>query len=160
MIAVPLIVSSLFALASGLQQPASVNRRSFFAAPLVPAAWGLARQPAFAKGPSLAETKSFVKEARDSLDPLPDLLQKESWDTVRTVLKIKCGKLWNLGEAQNPIVQFAKGSGESELFEMAEELSTDLQLADQFTYDNVFIYFQPGAGKVNIKEPTKQVTNC
>ena len=108
MIAVPLIVSSLFALASGLQQPASVNRRSFFAAPLVPAAWGLARQPAFAKGPSLAETKSFVKEARDSLDPLPDLLQKESWDTVRTVLKIKCGKLWNLGEAQNPIVQFAR----------------------------------------------------
>ena len=31
------------------------------------------------------------------------------------------------------------------------------QLADQFTYDNNFIYFQPGSGKVKIKEPKQQV---
>jgi len=106
---------------------------------------------------SLKEAKDFAKESREALGPLPGLLASESWDSVRTVLKIKLGKLWALGEAQNPIVQFAKGGEEPELFEMAEELSTALQLADQFTYDNVFIYFQPGAGKVNIKEPTKQV---
>ena len=32
-----------------------------------------------------------------------------------------------------------------------------LQLADQFTYDNNFIYFQPGNGKVKIKEPKDQI---
>lgn len=26
-------------------------------------------------------------------------------------------------------------------------------MCDQYTYDNVFIYFQPGNGKVKIKEP-------
>ncbi len=32
-----------------------------------------------------------------------------------------------------------------------------LQLADQYTYDNNFIYYQPGNGKVKIKEPKQQV---
>ena len=32
-----------------------------------------------------------------------------------------------------------------------------LQLADQYIYDNNFIYFQPGSGKVLIKEPKAQL---
>lgn len=96
--------------------------------------------------------------ARSKLEPLPGLLAKEDWDGVRTNLKNPpVGYLWNLGDSKNPILAFAKAEGETDLFELAEELSTALQLADQFTYDNVFIYFQPGAGKVNIKEPTRQV---
>ena len=34
-----------------------------------------------------------------------------------------------------------------------DDLAYDLQLCDQLTYDNSFVYFQPGAGKLNIKEP-------
>ncbi len=73
------------------------------------------------------------------------------------LIQIKCGPLWNLGDQKNPIVQFAKAEGELELLELSEELSSALQLADQFTYDNVFIYFQPGAGKIDIKNPTNQL---
>lgn len=57
---------------------------------------------------SLSDAKKAVEDALIALDPLPSLLQNENWDSVRTVLKIQCGKLWALGEAQNPIVQFAK----------------------------------------------------
>ena len=73
------------------------------------------------------------------------------------LIQIKCGPLWNLGDQKNPIVQFAKAEGELELLELSEELSSALQLADQFTYDNVFIKFQPGSGKVLIKEPKAQL---
>ena len=34
--------------------------------------------------------------------------------------------------------------------ELAEELGTAFQLCDQFTYDNVFIKFQPGSGKTTL----------
>jgi len=113
---------------------------------------------AFAAGaaPSLTEVTTFLKESREVVATIPKLLQAEKWDEVRTILKLKCGRLFAMGEAQNPVVQFAKSADEPELFELAEELGTALQLCDQFTYDNVFIYFQPGAGKVDIKNPTKQ----
>ena len=52
---------------------------------------------------------------------------------MRTILKIKCGRFFALGEAANPVVQFAKAADEPELFELAEDLSTALQLCDQFT---------------------------
>jgi hypothetical protein len=120
-------------------QSTGSSRRKFLAAPVVLPLLGLsvfASQPAIAADSSkvsLQEAKDFVRGARKELDPLPALLSSESWDAVRTVLKIKLGKLWALGEAQNPIVQFAKSTEEPELFELAEELSTALQLADQFT---------------------------
>ena len=41
--------------------------------------------------------------------------------------------------------------------EAMEEVSSSLQLADQFTYDNAFIPGQPGTGKVKIKEPSDQL---
>lgn len=40
-----------------------------------------------------------------------------------------------------------------DLFELKDELASSLQMCDQLTYDNVFVYFQPGNGKVKIKEP-------
>jgi len=51
---------------------------------------------------------------------------------------------------RSPLVQV-------ELFELADEVSGALQLADQYAYDNVFIKFQPGSGKVLIKEPKAQL---
>jgi hypothetical protein len=87
----------------------------------------------FAAGATLDDAKKAVGEAQEALEPLNDLLMKENWDAVRTVLKVKLGKLWALGASVNPIVQFAKEAEEPELVELAEELSTALQLADQFT---------------------------
>lgn len=37
--------------------------------------------------------------------------------------------------------------------ELKDDLSISLQMTDQYSYDNVFIYYQPGNGKVKIKEP-------
>ncbi len=63
-------------------------------------------------------------------------------------------QLWNLGESQNTLVKLAKDTGEFELLELKDELAISLQMCDQLTYDNAFVYFQPGNGKVKIKEPT------
>ena len=40
---------------------------------------------------------------------------------------------------------------------MPLQVAGALQLADQYTYDNNFIYFQPGNGKLKYKEPKDQV---
>jgi hypothetical protein len=52
-------------------------------------------------------------------------------------------------------MKLAKETGDPELFELKDELATTIQICDQLTYDNVFVYYQPGNGKVNIKEPVK-----
>jgi hypothetical protein len=33
-------------------------------------------------------------------------------------------------------------------------------MCDQLTYDNVFVYFQPGNGKIKIKEPTDVINKA
>jgi hypothetical protein len=77
---------------------------------------------------------------------------------VRSVLKQPpVGNLWNLGTSKNGIRKLADLRDDVELFELADDVAGALQLADQFTYDNNFIYFQPGNGKVKIKEPKQQV---
>ena len=50
-------------------------------------------------------------------------------------------------------MKLAKETGNVELFEYKDELALSLQMCDQLTYDNAFVYFQPGNGKYNIKEP-------
>ena len=44
-------------------------------------------------------------------------------------------------------------ASDPELIELSEDLSSALQLTDQYVYDNNFIYFQPGNGKLKYKEP-------
>jgi len=95
-----------------------------------------------------------LKTSKTKLEAIPQLLDQNEWDKVRTILKTPpINFLWNLGDAKNPLVQYAKESGDFELLEMKDELSVTLQMCDQLTYDNAFVYFQPGNGKVNIKEP-------
>jgi len=69
-------------------------------------------------------------------------------------------QLWNLGESQNTLVKFAKETGEFELVEMKDELAISLQMTDQYSYDNVFIYYQPGNGKVKVKEPLEMANKA
>lgn len=111
--------------------------------------------------PSFASTAEYVTELESSLtklQPIPNLLQEEKWDEVRTILKTPpVNKLWNLGESQNPVGKLAKETGNVELFEVKDELAYNLQMTDELTYNNVFVYFQPGNGKVKIKEPQDAV---
>jgi hypothetical protein len=56
-------------------------------------------------------------------------------------------------KSQNTVLVLAKESGNIDLFELKEELAYNLQICDQLTYDNAFVYYQPGNGKFKIKEP-------
>lgn len=111
--------------------------------------------PALSNAASTADLVSDLKSSKEKLTPIPDLLQQGEWDKVRTILKTPpVNNLWNLGESQNTLVKLAKETGEFELLELKDELAISLQMCDQLTYDNAFVYFQPGNGKVKIKEPT------
>jgi hypothetical protein len=96
-----------------------------------------------------------LKITKSKLQDIPDLLQQQEWDKVRTILKTPpVNYLWNLGDSSNTILKLAKETGDVDLFEIKDDLAYNLQMCDQLTYDNVFVYFQPGNGKIKIKEPT------
>ncbi len=83
--------------------------------------------------------------SRDKLKPIPQLLEEKEWEKVRNILKTPpVNKLWNLGESQNTLFNLAKESGDIDLLELKDELAISLQMCDQFTYDNAFVYYQPG----------------
>ena len=44
--------------------------------------------------------------------------------------------------------------------EIKDELAVSLQMTDQYSYDNVFIYYQPGNGKVKTKEPLEMANQA
>ena len=97
-----------------------------------------------------------LNESYAKLSTVPDLLQQSEWDKVRNILKSPpLNLLWNLGDSKNTLVMLAKETGDMELLEAKDELSISLQMCDQLTYDNVFVYFQPGDGKIKIKEPVE-----
>lgn len=56
-------------------------------------------------------------------------------------------------KSQNIVLKLAQDTGNIDLFELKEELAYTLQMCDQITYNNAFVYFQPGSGKFKIKEP-------
>jgi hypothetical protein len=97
----------------------------------------------------------------DKISAIPSLLQQSEWDKVRTILKTPpVNSLWNLGDSTNPLVKLAKSTGDMDLMELKDELSISLQMTDQYSYDNVFIYYQPGNGKVKVKEPLEMVNKA
>lgn len=99
-----------------------------------------------------------LKTSRSKLEAIPELLKNEEWDSVRTILKTPpVNYLWNMGDSTNTVLKLAKATDEFELIDLKDELAYSLQMTDQFSYDNVFIRFQPGNGKVKIKEPTETV---
>lgn len=136
------------------------GRRAFLSsvAGVVPATAAiLAGSPSSA---SAAATKDSLladlRASKEKLAPIPDMLKDSQWDPVRTILKTPpVNQLWNLGESQNTLVKLAKETGDFELIELKDELAISLQMCDQYTYDNAFVYFQPGNGKTKLKEPTE-----
>jgi hypothetical protein len=95
-----------------------------------------------------------LEESKSKLLQVPDLLKASQWDAARSILKAPpVNTLWNMGDGKNPLLKLAKVTDEVGLIELKDELGVTLQMCDQFTYDNVFIYYQPGNGKVKVKEP-------
>jgi hypothetical protein len=103
--------------------------------------------------PTTAHASSSTKEelltdlttSLTKISSIPPLLESAEWDKVRTILKTPpVNQLWNLGESQNTLVKLAKETGNFDLMEVKDELAISLQMTDQYSYDNVFIYYQPG----------------
>jgi hypothetical protein len=112
----------------------------------------------FPSASSAASVEDYIQELKATkakIQEIPDLLQQQEWDKVRTILKTPpVNYLWNLGDSSNTVLKLAKETGDVDLFEIKDDLAYNLQMCDQLTYDNVFVYFQPGNGKIKIKEPT------
>lgn len=117
-------------------------------------------QQASAAAPS-DEYLTELKLSLTKLQPIPKLLEEQKWDEARTILKTPpVNKLWNLGDSQNTVLKLVKETGNVELFEMKDDLAYNLQMCDQLTYDNNFIYYQPGNGKLKIKEPIDAINKA
>merc|ERR1719440_645400 len=150
-----------YAPGAGVPPGDACSRRAVLLSPLLLPAAALFAAPSPAAAdvpPQEAAIVGELQQVIELLEPLPALLEAEEWDKVRSVLKTPpVGNLWNLGNSKNTLRKLADLRDDVELFELADDVASALQLADQFTYDNNFIYFQPGNGKVKIKEPKQQV---
>lgn len=84
--------------------------------------------------PTTALLVDELKSSQDKLKDIPQLLQDQEWDKVRTILKTPpVNKLWNLGNSQNTVLKLAKETGNVDLFELKDDLAYNLQMCDQLT---------------------------
>ena len=125
----------------------------------------LPRRIAFAATATTTATTAAAATVVDSLvadldasleriSAIPPLLESSQWDGVRTILKTPpVVDLWNAGDGRNTLARIALATGDMEVMEYKDELSISLQMTDQYSYDNNFIYYQPGNGKVKVREP-------
>ena len=84
-----------------------------------------------------------IKEARQQLDPVPDLIKAEKWDSVRAILitqplsdcwtKTARPLLTNYAESLGDV-----GGDELEALETKEDLNSHLRYLDMAVYNNVF----------------------
>lgn len=118
----------------------------------------------FPQGASAATSDEYLSELQTilaKLQTVPKLLEELKWDEARTVLKSPpVNKLWNLGDSQNTVLKLVKETGNVELFEIKDDLAYNLQMCDQLAYANNFIEFQPGNGKLKLKEPIEAINKA
>ena len=131
------------------QQLSSSSRRSILSKILLTAAASTTLLPTqsarAATSPTTAALITDLQTSLTKISALPTQLEQSNWDAARTILKTPpVNQLWNLGESSNTIVKLAKETGEFELLELKDDLAISLQMCDQYSYDNVFIYYQPG----------------
>ena len=74
------------------------SRRHFVLA----SAFSVALIPSRAQAsPKLSEALEEMRESKEKLQAIPDLLEEKEWDKVRTILKLPpVNKLWNLGDVR------------------------------------------------------------
>ena len=62
-------------------------------------------QAAVTTSAKVTEAIQELKESRDKLKEIPDLLEAKEWDKVRSILKVPpVNKLWNLGDVGDAVV--------------------------------------------------------
>jgi hypothetical protein len=156
---IAVVLSTLCLPAHGLSTPSRMGLTRRAALAIAPSALLLPALPARAAEQSVEALISELREVQSKLKPLPALLDNQEWDAVRTVLKTPpVANLWNLGPSRSTIRKLAAArDNDVDMVEYVDEVAGALQLADQFTYDNVFVYTQPGNGKLKIKEPKDQL---
>lgn len=111
-------------------------------------------QPAAVSAESNDELIALLRQDRELLDPLPKMLKEQKWDNVRSVLKTPpVSYLWNLGLEKNTLKKLGDNLGEIQVLELMDEIASDLQVADEISYSNNYVYGQPGEGKVKVQEP-------
>lgn len=128
-------------------ESSSSSRRSFLSKLIATSSSAtlLITSPTTAHAASKEELLSDLSTSLTKISSIPPLLESAEWDKVRTILKTPpVNQLWNLGESQNTLVKLAKETGNFDLMEVKDELAISLQMTDQYSYDNVFIYYQPG----------------
>ena len=142
---------------SSPQEP--LSRRDWFQQTAVATAFVSTLSPQISFAASTTDVLlEELQSSQSKLQDIPTFLKNEEWEKVRTILKTPpVNKLWNLGDSQNTVLKLAKETGNVEFFELKDEIAYNLQMCDQLTYDNVFVYFQPGNGKIKIKEPTDSI---
>lgn len=110
--------------------------------------------PVAANAESNEELIALLKKDRELLEPVPKMLKEQKWDGVRSVLKTPpVSFLWNLGLEKNTLKKLGDSLGEVEVLERMDEIASALQTTDEISYSNVYVYGQPGEGKVKIQEP-------
>ena len=92
---------------------------------------------------TLDVARAALAEARDQLDPIPDYIREEKWDSVRaSLLKRPLNDLWSKASS-DVVVSYAErvgdaGGDELEALELREALSSHLRYLDMAVYNNVF----------------------
>jgi len=110
--------------------------------------------PSVASAESNDDLIALLKKDRELLQPLPKMLKDQKWDGVRSVLKTPpVSFLWNLGLEKNTLKKLGDNLGEVQVLEAMDEIASALQTTDEISYSNVYVYGQPGEGKVKIDEP-------
>lgn len=147
-----------------LHETSTNDRRAFLSTALTTAASISTAAIALPQPALAADSKQLITDLNNSLTAItvvPSLVEAGEWDKARTVLKTPpVNQLWNLGESQNTLVKLAKETGEFELMELKDDLAISLQMTDQYVYDNNFIYYQPGNGKIKTKEPLQMANKA
>jgi hypothetical protein len=94
--------------------------------------------------PSLDSLTALLQEAHQQLDPVPQLIQQEKWDSVRAILiKPPLSNCWTSSPRQPILNQFAQALGDAGGDELAalearEDLISHLRYLDMAVYNNNF----------------------
>lgn len=104
----------------------------------------VAPETSYAKGETLEQLQSQLKQARAQLNPVPKLIQEQKWDSVRAILITpplsdcwsKTGKL--LQSYANAIGEELPDGDELAALELKEEALDHLRFLDMAVYNNVF----------------------
>jgi hypothetical protein len=93
-------------------------------------------------GSTTDEILDAIKQAKNQLGPVPDLIKKEQWDSVRAILiKPPLSDCWTKTSKKSSLLQqYAENvaSDELEALEIKEEIQGHLRYLDMAVYNNVF----------------------